>query len=246
MSIEFKNDKVKWDRFIDESPNSLLFHKWGFLKLVEKYTGYELFPYCIYRKEEPIAAIPIFYVRNKGLKFVYSPPRTTLSYIPYMGFAFSKAYEDLKQLERESYLAYIIQELEVALSHLSPNYVSLALEPGDVDARPYRMNGYEALLQYTYMIDLERPLEEIWKTFDSACKKTIKDASKLNPSVERASDADALFNMMRERLAFNEKTFFHEQSPEYLKEMMSLFPDNIKMYFVYVNGEIAGASVNYG
>jgi hypothetical protein len=79
MSIEFISDKVTWDRFIDRSPNSLLFHKWDFLKLVEKYTGYELFPYFIYMGEEPIAAIPIFYTIKKGLRFTYSPPQTTLS-----------------------------------------------------------------------------------------------------------------------------------------------------------------------
>jgi hypothetical protein len=246
MSIEIINDKVQWDRLVDESPNSLLFHKWDFLKLVEKHTGYELFPYGIFQGQEPIAVIPIFYIRKKGLKFAYSPPQATLSYIPYMGFAFSKAYGELRQREKEGYLLYMLQELEKVLSHLSPNYVSLALEPGDVDARPYQMNGYEALLQYTYLIGLERPLEDIWDTFDSSCKKTIKDAAKLNPSVERANDSKVLFDMMRERLAFNEKTFFHAQSHEYLKDIMSAFPDNLKMYFVYVDGELAGASLNYG
>jgi hypothetical protein len=245
MSIEFISDKVTWDRFMDRSPNSLLFHKWDFLKLVEKYTGYELFPYFISRGEEPIAAIPIFYIIKKGLKFAYSPPQTTLSYIPYMGFAFGQAYADLRQYERESYLAYMIRELDKALHHLSPNYVSLAVEPGYVDARPYRMNGYEALLMYTYTVDLTRPLETIWKELESSCRRTITAISKFKPSIERSHDAKALFDAMRGRLAFNEKTFFQSQSPEYLKEMLSTFPDNIKMYSVYVEGEVVGSCVNY-
>jgi hypothetical protein len=245
MSIEFISDKVTWDRFIDRSPNSLLFHKWDFLKLVEKYTGYELFPYYIYRGEEPIAAIPIFYTIKKGLRFAYSPPQTTLSYIPYMGFAFSQAYVDLQQFERESYLAYMIQELEKALYHLSPNYISLAVEPGYVDARPYRMNGYEALLMYTYTIDLTRPLETIWKELDNSCRRKITAASKYKPSMEQSHDVTALFDAMRERLASNEKTFFKSQSPEYLKEIMAAFPDNIKMYSICMEGEVVGGCVNY-
>jgi hypothetical protein len=245
MSIDYVSDKIMWDRFIDESPNSLLFHKWDFLKLIEKYTGYELFPYIIYSGKEPIAAIPLFYIRKKGLKFVYSPPQSTLSYIPYMGFAFSREYAELRQFEREKHLGLIIQELEKALYHLSPNYVSLAVEPGDADARPYLAGGYEPLLQYTYMIDLGRPLESIWKDFDGSCKKSITDAAKLKPVMERSNDSKALFDMMRERLAFNEKTFFKAQSHEYLKEMMALFPDHIKMYSVYVDGEVVSATVNY-
>lgn len=245
MSIEYVNDKATWDRFIDGSPNSLLFHKWDFLKLVEKYTGYDLFPYFIYSGTEPVAAIPLFYLRKKGLKFVYSPPQSTLSYIPYMGLAFSREYADLRQFDRERELEHILQELEKALNHLLPNYVSLAIEPGNVDARPYLASGYEPLVQYTYMIDLSRPLDSIWKDFDGSCKKAITDAEKLKPVIERSNDSKALFDMMRERLAFNEKTFFSEQSHEYLKEMLALFPEHIKMYAVYVDGEVVSATVNY-
>lgn len=245
MSIEYVSDKIMWDRFIDESPNSLLFHKWDFLKLVEKYTGYELFPYFIYSGKEPIAAIPLFYTRMKGLKFVYSPPRSTQSYIPYLGFAFGREFTELRQFEREKYLHYIIQELEKAISHLAPNYISLAVEPEDADIRPYLASGYEPLLQYTYMIGLDRPLESIWKDFDGSCKKAITDAAKLKPVMERSNDAKALFDMMRERLSFNEKTFFTVQSHEYLKEMLALFPDNIRMYSINVDGNIVSATVNY-
>jgi lipid II:glycine glycyltransferase (peptidoglycan interpeptide bridge formation enzyme) len=107
------------------------------------------------------------------------------------------------------------------------------------------MNGYEALLMYTYTIDLTRPLETIWKELDGSCRKTITATSKVKPSIERSHDAKALFDVMRERLAFNEKTFFQSQTPEYLKEMMMIFPDNIKMYSVYVEGKIVAGCVNY-
>jgi hypothetical protein len=246
MAIELIADKATWDRFIDESPNSLLFHKWDFLQIVEKHTRYKLFPYGIYLGGELVSVIPLFYQKRKGLKFVYSPPQMTLSYLPYLGFAYSRAYGEMRQREKENYLLYITNELEKVLRRLSPNYISLCLEPGDVDTRPYRWNGYEPLLQYTYKISLNQPLETIWKSLDNTCRKTITDASKSNLSIERAYDARALFDMMRERLSHYGKTFYHKQSPDYLKDMMSAFPDNIRMYFVYHGDELAGASVNYG
>jgi hypothetical protein len=38
-------DRELWDGFVDASPYGTLFHKWGFLRIVEKHTGYKLFLY---------------------------------------------------------------------------------------------------------------------------------------------------------------------------------------------------------
>jgi hypothetical protein len=248
MSIELMTDKILWDRFIEESPNATLFHKWDFLKIVEKYTGYRMFPYGVYKEEELVSVIPLFYKKKKGLKFVYSPPQTTLSYIPYMGFALCRAYDDLKQREKETALSYILRETGKALRSLSPNYISLAVGLGDMDIRPYIWHGYEALLQYTYTIDLDKPLKTLWEDCGKKCRKEISSASKLDPSIERAYDSEALFNVMRGRLTnvHGGDTFFHQQSPDYLKAMLTAFPQNIKMYFMYSGGLLIGAKVDYG
>lgn len=244
MAIELIGDKATWDRFVDESPNSLLFHRWDFLRVVEKYTGYELFPWGIYMGEELVSVIPLFLNKRKGMRFVYSPPQTTLSNVPYLSFAYSRAYGNMKQREKESYLSYITGEADKAIRRLSPNYVSLALEPGDVDIRPYLWNGYEPILQYTYIIDLDRPLDTIWNGLDSACRSAIRNESKRNPSIVRSYDADTLFRMMRQRLN-NPKTFYHQQSPDYLKELLRAFPDNIRMFSYYSGEELIGSSVFY-
>ncbi|HTY91875.1 MAG TPA: GNAT family N-acetyltransferase [Methanocella sp.] len=244
ISIEPIGNKSLWDKFIDESPNSLLFHKWDFLKIAEKYTGYKVYAYGFYRRDELISVLPIFHKKRKGMNFVYSPPQTTLSYIPYMGFAFSPTYYHLNQHEKESGLCSMISEMDQVLRGLSANYVSYATVPGDVDSRPYIWNGYEALLQYTYVIDLERPLEAIWEEFDRNCRKRIEAAEKLRPSVIRSDDSGTLFRIMRERFADQGDTFFHRQTPEYLKELLSTFPDEIKMYFIYSGDELIGADVN--
>ena len=247
MSIEPISDKVLWDRFVDASPDGTLFHKWDFLKIAEKYTGYRLFPYGIYKDEELISIIPLFYIRKKGLKFVYSPPQTTLSYIPYMSFVYGQAYYDLKQREREGFLCYVLDEADKALKCLSPNYTSFAVGPGYADTRPYIWHGYEPILQYTYMMDLDNSIDTMWKDMSHKFRKSISDVLKLSPSIERVYDADAFFSIMRERLTnvYEKDTFFHRQSPDYLKELLSAFPDNIKMHFMYSDNDLIGSIVNY-
>jgi hypothetical protein len=247
MSIELMTDKILWDRFIEDSPNGTLFHKWDFLIILEKYTGYKVYPYGVYRDEELVSVVPLFYKRRKGLKFVYSPPQTRLSYIPYMGFALGRGYDDLKQREKETALTYILGETDKALRDLSPNYVSFGLGPGNMDIRPYIWHGYDVLLQYTYTVDLDKPLKTLWEECDQNCRKHISSAAKLDPYIERAYDSEALYNVMSGRLTHvhGEDTFFHRQSPDYLKAMLAAFPENIKMYFMYIGGRLISARVDY-
>jgi len=39
MAVELLEDKRRWDRFVETSPQGLLFHKWDFLKTVERHSG---------------------------------------------------------------------------------------------------------------------------------------------------------------------------------------------------------------
>jgi hypothetical protein len=37
MAVQIIKDKELWNTFVDESPYGLLFHKWDFLNIMEKY-----------------------------------------------------------------------------------------------------------------------------------------------------------------------------------------------------------------
>jgi hypothetical protein len=101
MTAEIIDDKVLWDDFIDESPHGLLFHKWDFLKIIEKYAHFRLVPYGIYEGRELVGVIPIFYRNMKGIKMAYSPPQGTLAYIPYLGPVMGHTYDGLTQRKKE-------------------------------------------------------------------------------------------------------------------------------------------------
>ena len=72
-----------WDSTVDQSPYGLLFHKWDFLKIAEKHTGWMLLPYGVYKGKRLLSLFPLFYKRDLLIKSVFSPP--PLSCIPYLG-----------------------------------------------------------------------------------------------------------------------------------------------------------------
>lgn len=247
MTIEIVNDKDLWDRFIYDSPYGMLFHRWDFLKIIEKHTGYHLLTYGVYKGEELIGVIPMFYKKTMGVKLVYSPPQGTLAYIPYMGLVMSNAYAGFSQRKKELYLDMAWSDISHELKKLSANYASITFPQQMDDVRPFIWDGYKVLPLHTYMLDLDKPLKMIWDDFEKDCKRKISDATKSGLSIERTYDVEALFNLMIGRLTNvnDSETFFHRQSPDYVKDMLITFPHNIKMYVVYSGSQLVGAKVNY-
>jgi len=244
MSIEIIKDKGTWDTFVDDSPYGMLFHKWDLLKIIEKHTGYELYTYGIYKGEELIGAVPMFYKKVKGVKLVYSPPQGTLVYIPYMGLIMSRKYMGLRQRKKESYLDLAWADVSHELKKLSANFSSFTFVPGMNDIRPCIWDGYDVKLLYTYTIDLQRPLEDIWNSFDQECRKNIKDCAQYGLSIKQTDDVDTYYKIMADGLKSQGDTFFQRQSPDYLKDLLAAFPQNIKMYFLYKEKDIIGVNVN--
>jgi hypothetical protein len=244
MTIKHIEEKGIWDTFVDDSPYGMLFHKWDLLKIIEKHTGYDLFTCGIYKGDELIGAVPIYYKKVKGVKLVYSPPQGTLVYIPYMGLIMSRRYIELKQRKRESYLDLAWADINRELKSLSANFSSFTFVPRMNDIRPFIWDGYDVKILYTYTFDLQRPLDEIWDSFDQECRKNIKDCAKYGLSIKQTTDVDKYYQIMANGLKDQGNTFFQRQSPDYLKDLLAAYPENIKMYFLYKDNDIIGVNVN--
>lgn len=244
MTAEIIDDKGLWDRFIDESPHGLLFHKWDFLKIIEKYTHFRLLPYGIYEGRELVGIIPVFYKNMKGIKMAYSPPQGTLAYIPYMGPVMGCAYSGLIQRKKEDRFALVWGDIRRELKKLSPNFTSIMLVREMDDIRPFVWDGYDVDVLYTYVVDLQRPIGAIWDSLESDFRKAIKKGEQYGLSAKQGTDANILCNIMADRLKERGMTFFQRQSPEYLKELMAAFPDNLLMTFLHLDGRIIGAKLD--
>ncbi|WP_424359186.1 GNAT family N-acetyltransferase [Methanocella sp. MCL-LM] len=241
MTVALIDNKNVWDDFIDASPQGQLFHKWDALKIIEKHTGYKLYNYAVYKGNAIIGVFPVFYRNINGIKAIFSPPPNTC--VPYMGFAMCTEYMGLKQKRKEHYLSSVVDEVNAEINKLGPNFISANIIPGFIDVRPFKWNHYAGDLNFTFVIDLERSLEDILASFDSTCKKNIKKMEKLGLPIEPTTDAETFFDIMNRR--YNEQGIKMPMiSARYLHDIREAFPDNIKLYFLYNEGRVSGLNGN--
>src|SRR5271157_5189835 len=99
MVVELLEDKKRWDQFVETSPQGLLFHKWDFLKTVERHSKYQFLPYCVYSGEHLRCIFPFFLGRDRVLTVMRSPPPHTQ--IPYLGIAFDPSVQTLNASAKE-------------------------------------------------------------------------------------------------------------------------------------------------
>ena len=243
MAISTIRDGVLWDRFVEESPYGLLFHRWRFLQIVEQHTGYRLLPYGVYRGDELIAVFPLFYRKDLFLKSVFSPPPLTC--IPYMGFVVGAGYDGLRPRERETWVRTIVDEADAEIRKLSPNFVYVQMAPCFTDIRPFKWNDYREESHFTYLLDLDRPEEELLKSFDRKSARTmIKKAGGFRLTLKQVNDADLFLDIMTQRYAEQGLTF-PIVSRQYLKDLLAAFPDHIKMYFLYNGDDVVSLMTDY-
>jgi hypothetical protein len=244
MAIKIMDDGAEWDRFVEDSPYGLLYHRWNFLKIVEKYSGYRLLPYGIYKGDELICLFPLYFKAKGGLKLLYSPPQQALAYVPYLGMVMSPLFDGLRQHKKENYLDTVAREINRETRKLSANRTAIAMPPGIVDFRHFRWSGYRVEVGYTYIIDLKRNVQELWNSLSKDCRKSIKDCEKKRLTLKPSDDIGSFIGIMRRDLEQKDDTFFHRQGPEYLKALLARFPDNLKMSFLYDDDVLVAAAIN--
>ena len=240
MAIKYVTDRNQWDSFIDDSPHSLIYYKWDFLKLAEKYTRYEFLPYGIYKGEQLICVFPLFYKKILGVKLLFSPPPQ--SGIPYLGPVIVKSYDSMKQDKKESYVDFIVQEMDAELKKIHPNYFSVVLVPDFGDIRPFQWLNYQVKPSFTYTIDLQPELNDIWESLTPLCRQNIRKGEDLNCQTKKCEDTTILTDMLTER--YYEQGLNHAVDPAFLKEALKTYPENITLIGLYDKDKLIGAVLN--
>ena len=236
-----ERDSHKWDALIERSPQSTLFHKFDWLKIMEKYTNTKLSLLVGLDNEEIFAAIPLFIKKSlKGLiTKVFSPPYPTQ--VPYLGPVFTGANE-WKEMLRESRLRIFQQELDRYIeSRIKSNMTLIVTSPGLVDVRPYLTMGYDVLPKFTYVCDISRK-GEVFRGFTQTLRTDIAKAEKRGIQIEEAGLKEFRFTIGELRALLNKKEKWLEVSDEYFSEIYEKFhPNNLKVFVSkYDNKNLSG------
>lgn len=234
MTAKLIQDNEIWDKFVDDSPYGLLYHKWNFLKIVEKATGYNFIPYGVYDGTLLIGLFPLFYKKYNGMKMVFSPPPKTG--IPYLGFVLNSDYSMLKQDKKEKQLSILVNDINDELKKLSLNYISIAVVPYFTDIRQFKWNGYTVNTSFTYIIDLSPTYEEIWNNFKKNTRKQISKAESANLKLIKSEDVSTFYNL--------ESSRYKEQGlniplvdKKYIEDLYQKFSENLGLYYLFDSNE---------
>jgi len=239
MTVELLEDKGRWDQFVEASPQGSLFHKWDFLKTVERHSKYEFLPYCVYSGEELRCIFPFFRGRDHGLTVINSPPPNTQ--IPYLGPVFDPSMQARKAGGKEKVLDQVTSEVCREIDTIAPNLVSITTVPNFIDVRFFIWNNYREHVRMTYAIDLEKSLDEIWASFNKGCRQQIRRLNSHSPEIQQTNDVSGLLDIWRPR--------FPELgvqvpllSDSYLKELVAAFPQDVTVYNLIIDGRLATAA----
>jgi len=245
LTIEIIEDASEWDIFVEESPDKTLFHTWKFLKIVEKHSNYTFLPYGIYEKKNLISLFPLFYQKRMGMRFLFSTP--PMSLIPFTGLLMNPNYSQLRQRHKEHRLNTVVSEINAEIDTIAPHYVLISMGFSFQDIRPFLWHGFGMSVGYTYTINLNPTLDSICNSFEGTCRREIRVAEKDNLSLRQMKEIDDIeqfFGILEERYRqqlLNLPLF----SPDYIKEILATFPDNIKLYSLFHDKTVVDMILNY-
>jgi len=249
MDIKLANesDSKEWDLIVENSPHGTIFHTWKWLKIVEKHTKTKLYPLIGLKGEEPIGIFPLFYYKKLFIKMVFSPPIKAL--LLYLG-PIVVGHDKLKPSKVESNFIEFQKKVDEFIKlQFRANVIRIRTSPNLLDSRPFKWSGYEVEPLYTYMVDLDKGAEYVWKQqFDKQLRKNINKTISEGVSVDEGSKKDLDFLCSSLTRRFNEQSFktsgFHE---DYLSEIYDSFhATNLKIFVAEYNGEnIGGVTLLY-
>jgi len=244
MRVDIVRDRGFWDKIVERS-NGTIFHRWGWIKLMEKHSikkifrkscKAKLYPLVIFDGETPIGLFPVFLY--KGIvKFVFSPPGGVENL--YLGPLIVE-YDKLKQSKRESRLLSVIKEVDSFIqSELDPNFIMFSTIPDLIDSRPFKWLGYDVEPRYTYILKLNRGMEEIWKSFHKSLRRGIEKARRSGIIVREGfkDDLEHIYDLLRSRNRIH-------TSKEFVLEVFKKFKSNVKVFIAEKDGERLSGIVN--
>jgi len=239
VTMRLIDDRDVWDTFVDGSASGRLFHKWDFMKITQKHTGFMFLPYGVFKGNELICVFPLFQRQMHGLTVLLSPPPLQ-SVIPYLGFVMGRRYDTAKQSKKESMLKAVMEDLDAELAALAPNYLAIAQVPGFIDVRQFLREGYDTRIHFSYVIDLAPPLPEIWDGFSSNLRTKLRKVEKNGYRLEKSTDLTAFYSTVAER--FSEPDMNIPMiSRSYFEDLFRAYPDELGLYYLYdADGAVTG------
>lgn len=240
MDIQIAENEKIWNEIVDASPQATAFHQYGWLKLMEKHTGFRLYPLIAFKGEEAVGIFPVFFYKKFLVRSTFSPPPGTA--ISYLGPAMV-GKENLRLSQREYIGLEFLKSVDRFISEsLKANYIYFSAPPKIDDPRAFQWLGYDVKPAYGYITDLKNGLEAVLeKITTKKIRKEIKRALNKGIYVREGGKKEigAIYDLMLERYENQGKPV--TVSEKYLLELFDRF--KLKVFVAEYEDEIVTGTV---
>lgn len=224
---------AEWDDVLPAGAG--VFHQRPVLEVLDAHTEGDLTLYGGFKGDQPVALLPMFVRRFPFCRVAVSPPPGLG--LPHLGPVFH--HNGAKRRKREQVNQAFSEQVVADLNVLAPNAVfRMVCSPGYADPRPYEWEALELAPAFTYVLDADRPLDDILGQFSRSLRREIRQGADLDVTVqvEGLDAARTVFDETAARFAEQDEPFL--PTWDYVRDLVSALDDRCR---VYVARDASGA-----
>lgn len=244
MSVDvsrFDDDRETWDRYVNQSPQGSIFHRYDVIEIFENLSGGEFHLLIGHKGQEPVGLFPVLELRKLGMSMTFSPPPRMG--IPYQGPIHLNVTK-LKQRKRERRMEQFVEGcLEWCERELEPRYTHVRTQTRYEDPRPFMWNEFSTNPRYTYHLDISRDPDEVKTSFSKSLRRYLDpDENRFEIELQGADGIRFVHQQMTAR--YNEQGLNYVVPLDLLLDLYSNLPeDAVRPYICLVDGEREGGIV---
>ena len=176
LKILEKNELKEWNKIVRESPYGTIFHTLNWMEILERTYNVKKLPIGIYQDDKQIGVFPAFLQRKGIFKLFASPLREAAT--PYGG-----------PIIKENFLKGVFLAFDKFTKNMG--YVDVTFSPKmNLDYEILRNYSYEE--RFTYILNLDPGIDDIWKNLNKKCRNMIRKAEKSNVEIIEGDKKECL------------------------------------------------------
>ncbi|WP_123539017.1 lipid II:glycine glycyltransferase FemX [Halosimplex salinum] len=228
----------EWDRAVERSPETTIFHRSEVLEQLAEYTDAELHLLVGYKGQEPVGVLPLFELEKGPIRAAFSPPPAAS--VEYLGPARLNMAKLSRRKAERRHQRFLDACFEYVDETINPAITRIDTGPDYDDVRPFQWEGYSVVPEYTYVVELTDE-DDLLSRFSSDARGNIRDSYDADFVIEQGrKHALGLIVDQVQRRYRDQDHPVTLPSPFIERLFEALSADEFRPYVCRVDGEFVG------
>lgn len=249
-----KGLREEWNQVALNSNDAWFTHLYDWIEIEEKVWNQKSYSFLIKSNDPQILGIfPLLFQKRKILKLFNLKLKLFIS--SGMGWGGPAIAPNVGQKQRKKvldamfgYIDQLAEEEDVDWFHIFPPSLAPAnLPPLKQNVNPLIFHGFEDTSTQTYLLPLNRSVDELWANLDKKCRNAIRKAEKEKIEITKAQDFSDIEDYYKIHVETYNRTDVKPHPFEYFKRIWEYFGTKgiANFFFAEYKGERV-AALNVG